>query len=113
MLRFGAQKTGGPTHLMSQAWETMFRVLGRARATWQPRYGWSFVTPWATRSVDWPLKRLCIASKWLLIAPGCCIELISVNWSVTFASSVCISLIRMPGTRVAIGSYGPRIDIGA
>ena len=28
MPMFGAQKTGGPTHLMSHALETMLRVLG-------------------------------------------------------------------------------------
>ena len=45
--------------------------------------------------------------------PGCVIELMSVNWSVSFASSVCISLMRMPGTLVAMGWYGPRIVSGA
>ena len=40
-------------------------------------------------------------------------ELMSVNWSVSFANSVCISLMRMPGTLVAMGMYGPRIVSGA
>src|SRR5690349_1107152 len=110
---FGAQKTGGPTHLISQAFETMFRLLGLCLATTEPRYGRSSGTPWATRWFDWPLSRLCIASKWLLIAPGCDIELISVNWSVSCESCVCISLMRMPGTLVAMGLYGPRMVSGA
>ncbi len=89
------------------------RLLGLCLATNEPRYGWSSGTPSATRFTDWPLSRLCIASKWLLMAPGWVIELISVNWSVTLASSVCIWLIRMPGTLVAMGLYGPRIVSGA
>ena len=63
MPMFGAQKTGGPTHLISQALETMLRLLGLCLATNEPRYGWSSVTPSCTRLVDWPLSRLCIASK--------------------------------------------------
>src|SRR5688572_10907172 len=110
---FGAQKTESPTHLISQALETRFRLLGLCLATNEPRYGWSSGMPCWTRLTDWPLSRLCMASKWLLIAPGWVMELISVNWSVSLASSVCISLIRMPGTLVAMGWYGPRIDAGA
>ena len=40
-------------------------------------------------------------------------ELMSVNWSVNFANCVCISLMRMPGTLVEMGLYGPRIVSGA
>ena len=40
-------------------------------------------------------------------------ELMSVNWSVNFANCVCISLMRMPGTSVEMGLYGPRIEAGA
>ena len=47
------------------------------------------------------------------MAPGCVIELMSVNWSVSFASRVCISLMRMPGTLVEMGLYGPRYASGA
>src|SRR5580700_6963259 len=47
------------------------------------------------------------------MAPGCIIELMSVNWSVNFANCVCISLMRMPGTLVEMGWYGPRIVEGA
>ena len=36
-LRFGAQKTGGPTHLINHALETMFRLLGLCLATNEPR----------------------------------------------------------------------------
>src|SRR6056297_468277 len=45
--------------------------------------------------------------------PGWVIELMSANWSDTCASFVCISLMRMPGTLVETGLYGPRIVVGA
>src|SRR6185369_14202478 len=105
---FGAQNTGGPTHLMSHALETKLRLLGLCLATNEPRYGCPSGTPCCTRFSDWPLSRLCIASKWLLIDPGCDIELMSVKWSVNVARRVCISLSSMPGTLVAMGEYGPR-----
>src|SRR3954465_12775445 len=116
MPMFGAQKTGSPTHLISQALETRLRLLGLCLATNEPRYGCSSGCPCWTRLTDWPLSRLCIAPKGLLwgaggeglwMAPGCVIELMGVNWSVSLASSVCISLMRMPGTLVAMGWYGP------
>ena len=40
MPMLGAQKTGRPTHLMSQAFEIMLRSLGRYLATTEPR-GWA------------------------------------------------------------------------
>ncbi len=50
-----------------------------------------------------PLRRLCMASKWLLIGPACDIDRIRQKWSVRSARRVCSSLMRMPGTFVAIG----------
>ena len=44
-----------------------------------------------------------MASKWLLIGPTCDIDRIRQKWSVRFARRVCSSLMRMPGTFVAIG----------
>src|SRR5215472_2098619 len=104
---FGAQKTGSPTHLMSHTYEAMFFWLGRTLARIDPMYGASAGAP------AWPARLLCIASKWLLMLPGWVIDRMSANRLVSFAIRLCNSLIRMPGTAVAIGLYGPRISSGA
>ena len=39
------------------------RLLLVETATNDPKYGWSSGTPCCTRLADWPLSRLCIASK--------------------------------------------------
>ena len=54
-----------------------------------------------------------MASKWLLMFPGWVIERMRQSLSVCLASSVCSSLIRIPGTAVAAGLNGPRISAGA
>src|SRR5438874_4308432 len=61
----------------------------------------------------WPARLLCMASKWLLMLPGWVIERMRANLLVSFAIRVCSSLMRMPGTAVAMGLYGPRISAGA
>ena len=58
----------------------MFRWLGRTLARIEPRYGESGGAP------AWPLRQLCMASKWLLMLPGCVIERISAKCFVSFAS---------------------------
>src|SRR5215212_10152007 len=103
----GAQKTGSPTHLISQTYDATLRSLGRTFDSTEPMYGESAGAP------AWPLRQLCMASKWLLMLPGCVIDRIRAKSLVILASRVFSSLIRMPGTAVAIGLYGPRISSGA
>src|SRR4051812_7165218 len=103
----GAQKTGSPTHLISQTYEATLRWLGRTLARIEPMYGESSGAP------AWPLSRWCMASKWLLMLPTCVIDRIRDQWFVILARRGWSSLMRMPGTAVAIGLYGPRISAGA
>ena len=51
----------------------------------------------------WPLSRWCMASKWLLMLPTCVIERIRQMSPAILARRVCNSLMRMPGTVVAVG----------
>src|SRR3954452_3083011 len=85
----------------------MFFSLGRTLARTDPMYGASCGAPAC------PARLLCMASKWLLMLPGWVIDRIRANLLVSFAIRVCSSLIRMPGTAMAIGLYGPRISSGA
>ena len=48
---FGAQKTGSPTHLISQTYEAMLRRLGRTFARMDPMYGESAGTRLAAQTV--------------------------------------------------------------
>src|SRR5436190_21727132 len=104
---FGAQNTGSPTHLMSHTYDARLFWLGRTFARIEPRYGES------CGALCWPDSRLCIASKWLLMLPGCVIERMSANLFAIFASRGCNSAMRTPGTVVCAGLYGPRISLGA
>src|SRR5208337_1307623 len=61
---FGAQKTGSPTHLISQTYDATLRWLGRTFASTEPMYGES------NGALGSPLRLLCMASKWLLMLPG-------------------------------------------
>ena len=51
----------------------------------------------------WPLRQWCMASKWLLMFPTCVIDRIRQKCWVSLARRGCSSLMRMPGTVVAIG----------
>src|SRR3954454_14686417 len=104
---FGAQNTGSPTHLISHTHDARLFLLRRTFDRMEPRYGAS------CGALCWPASRLCIASKWLLMLPGCVIERMSVNWLAIFAIRGCSSLMRTPGTLVCAGLYGPRISAGA
>src|SRR5262245_52562792 len=104
---FGAQKTGSPTHLMSHTYDAMFRCVGRTLASTEPMYGESCAAPAC------PARLLCMASKWLLMLPGWVIDRMSAKCLVSFAIRGCSSLMRIPGTAVAMGLYGPRISAGA
>ena len=73
------------------------RWLGRSLASMEPMYGASAGAP-AT-----PLRQLCMASKWLLIGPVCVIDRIRQKCLAWSARRVFSSLMRMPGTVVAIG----------
>src|SRR4029078_10123061 len=85
----------------------MFFWLGRTLARIDPMYGAPCGAP------AWPARLLCMASKWVLIFPGGVIDRVRADLLVSLAIRVCSSLMRMPGTAVAIGRYGPRISAGA
>src|SRR5215211_5440975 len=97
---FGAQKTGSPTHLISQTYEATWLSLGRTLASTEPMYG----AP--AGAACWPARQLCMASKWLLMLPGCVIERIRAKCFASFAMRGCSSHSCIPGTVVAIGLYG-------
>src|SRR5206468_3723481 len=94
---FGAQNTGSPTHLISQTYDATFFSLGRTLANTDPMYGESCAAPAC------PARLLCMASKWLLMLPGCVIDRMSAKCLVSLAIRGWSSLMRIPGTAVAIG----------
>ena len=97
---FGAQKTGSPTHLISQTYEATLRWLGRTFARTEPMYGES------AGASAWPLRQWCMASKWLLMFPTCVIDRIRLKCWVRVARRGCSSRDAHAGDRRGNGLVG-------